>query len=259
MLWGTPADHFRRVIVVGLLFTPSLLTAQEPVVPGFNELTVIDPAADETGLPAPIVTPDGKVDIPPTLHVHSYYYSGDREYQGPILQGGPTIVVANHPKSGEKMYIDVTLPPGAPVIAYNKFSITYVYADQRVIVIFPLLAHDSALVKYIHGRGVLREMKEHAVDISKQINAKKKRSRLSSELHELRREASDFVKGAAGVMDRTGGVIVERTRAATRLIPGVQALRSLGDQAEERGAIEEIRQAGLQQAEDATEFIRTIR
>ncbi len=39
-----------------------------------------------------------KVDIAPTVHVHRYYYSGDKEIQGPIINGGPTVVVAITPK-----------------------------------------------------------------------------------------------------------------------------------------------------------------
>jgi len=119
-------------IIAGL---PTYSTAGEPREPGFNELIIIDPGVEENGLPAPNVV-NGHVEIPPTLHVHPYYYSGDKEYQGPIINGGPTIVVANNPKSGEKRYVDVVLPQGAPLIAYTSKSITYIYKDRRVVITF---------------------------------------------------------------------------------------------------------------------------
>lgn len=235
------------------------LVAAEPLAPGFNELTVIDPAADANGLPAPVVTSDGRVEVPPTLHIHSYYYSGDKEYQAQILQGGPTIVVANHPRSGEKMYVDVMLPGGAPVIAYNDHSITYVYPDQRVCIEFPPLLRKRAVVKYVHGRGLDREIRDAVHATHAHMVEHHQRSRLSQELHEFGRDTVNLVKGAGGIIARASAVVVERTRAVTKLIPGVQPLQSLGKQVEERMAIEEIRQAGLQQVREEAQFIPTNR
>ena len=106
---------------------------------GLNNLVILDPGKHERGLPAVEVkpSPNGlQVEVPPTVHVHRYYYSGDKIYQGPIIQGGPIVIVAKHPKTGVQMNVNAVLPPGAPRIAYTRNSITYVYPDQRVEVKF---------------------------------------------------------------------------------------------------------------------------
>src|SRR5262245_25182228 len=77
-------------------------------VPATLEIEVLDPGVDPNGNPAVRLQPgpDGRVqvDIPPVILVHRYYYSGDRSFQGPMLPGGPSIVVANHPVTGERCY-----------------------------------------------------------------------------------------------------------------------------------------------------------
>ena len=231
---------------------------QEPREPGFNELIVIDPAVQENGLPVPIVE-GGRVEIPPTLHVHPYYYCGDKEYQAQTLNGGPTIIVANHPKTGDKLYIDAVLPAGAPVVAYNAHSITYVYPDRRVFIEFPPLCRHKAVVKYMSGRGIGREVQDHVTQVSANIDEHKQKSKLVTELGELKSDCKNITKGTVGIAGTTAAMIVERTRAVTRVLPGVAALKSAGQQAEERGAMEEVRQAGIEQLRNETKTIRTNR
>jgi len=235
------------------------LTAAEPEEPGFNELVVLDPGVNDKGLPAVEVTDDGQVEIPPTLHVHRYYYSSDKEYQGPILQGGPTIVVANHPKTGKKMYIDVTLPPGAPTIAYSRHSITYVYSDHRVVIEFSSLLHDRAIVKIVHGRGLTRGLRDTGRKIKEHLKRRRKQSRFTEEVIDFARFAGNVAKGAAGVTSNVRSMMVDRARAVAQSIPGVQALESIGKQAAERQETEEVRQAGMKQTREATKFLPTIR
>ena len=232
--------------------------ANEPREPGFNELVVIDPAVEENGLPVPIVT-NGQVEIPPTLHVHPYFYCGDKEYQAQILNGGPTIIVANHPRSGDKLYIDAVLPQGAPIVAYSAHSITYIYTDRRVIIDFSIVGKHRARVQYVSGRGVTRDVQEHLDETKETLRTHRQKSRLASELGELGHDMGNIAKGTVGVAGRAGAIVVERTRAVTRIIPGVPALKSLGQQGDERAALEEIRQAGLQQLRDETKTFRTVR
>ncbi|MGV2334735.1 MAG UNVERIFIED_CONTAM: hypothetical protein LVR18_11680 [Planctomycetaceae bacterium] len=105
--------HLWSILLAGVLIVDvDSVQAQEPRGPGFNELIVVDPGVSDDGKPT-VVIQDGKVEVPPSLHVHPNYYSGDREYQAQILQGGPVIIVANHPKSGQKLYIDAILPAAA--------------------------------------------------------------------------------------------------------------------------------------------------
>lgn len=231
---------------------------QEPREPGFNELVVIDPAVQENGLPVPIVD-GGKVEIPPTLHVHPYYYCGDKEYQAQILNGGPTIIVANHPKTGDKLYIDAVLPAGAPEIAYNAHSITYVYPDRRVVIEFPPLCRHKAIVKYMSGRGVGREIQDHVTQVSASVEEHKQKSKLVTELGQLRSDAANVAKGTLGMASSTAAVVVERTRAFAGVLPGIQALKSAGKQAEERGAMEEVRQSGIERLRNEAKSIPTNR
>jgi hypothetical protein len=79
---------------------------------------------------------DLQVEIPQTVLVHKYYYSGDRSFQAQLLPGGPSIIVANHPRTGDRCYIDVQLPPGAPRVIYTGHSIEYDYDKQGVTVCF---------------------------------------------------------------------------------------------------------------------------
>lgn len=250
--------QFIWLSVIASLFCCSGVWAGEPREPGFNELVVIDPAVEENGLPVPIVS-NGQVEIPPTLHVHPYYYCGDKEYQAQIINGGPTIVVANHPRSGDKLYIDAVLPQGAPIVAYNAHSITYIYPDRRVIIDFSIVGKHRAKVKYVSGRGAAREVHEQLVKNRAAIQDHKQKSRLAGEVKELGHEVGNMAKGTIGVAGRVGSIVVERTRAATRLIPGVAALRSLGEQSDERAALEEIRQAGVEQVRNELKTIPTVR
>ncbi|HMP78073.1 MAG TPA: hypothetical protein PKD54_01350 [Pirellulaceae bacterium] len=110
-------------------------------VPPHLEIEVIDPGVDPVGNPAVRLQDTGTdttlVDIPPTVLVHRYYYSGDRSFQGPLLPGGPTIVVANHPITGERCYIELQMLPGAPRVLYSGRSIEYDYGSHSTIVRFP--------------------------------------------------------------------------------------------------------------------------
>ncbi len=232
--------------------------AGEPRIPGFNYLIVIDPAVEENGRPAAVINGD-QVEIPPTLHIHPYFYSGDVEYQAQILEGGPTIIVANHPKSGEKLYIDAILPPGAPVVAYRDDAIRYIYPDKRVIIEFVGIRNRHAVVKYVNGQGVVRSAQAKIAARKVKIKEQKGKSKLYSEIKEVSHDTGNIIKGSFGVVTTAGAFTLERVRVVAEMIPGVQPLMSLGEQAAERGAKEEVRQAGLKAAREQTEFIPTVR
>ncbi|MCD0458820.1 hypothetical protein [Roseiconus lacunae] len=136
----------RSIVTLGMLLmglvTPVLSQAQQASharVSPVLEIEVIDPGVDARGNPAVLLESDGEgllVDIPPTVLVHRYYYTGDREFQGPRLPGGPSIVVANHPKTGERVYVSVQMLPGAPLVRYTHRLIEYDYGDRGLSVIF---------------------------------------------------------------------------------------------------------------------------
>jgi len=237
--------------------------AVEPRVPGLNQLVVIPPGTHERGLPAVRTESVGDgylaIDIPPTLHVHRYYYSGDQEFQGPILQGGPTIVVANHPKTGERMYVNVTLPPGAPVVSYNKKAITYVYSQSRVVVEFCRGKTECVAVKYYSGKGALRRTHE----ISESILAKTRDccsgSATCQSLKVCASSGGRLLVGGQGAIDSATGKVLDGAKRFGQAIPGMTALRSLGDQRDERINQAMIRAAELEKERSALRFAPTNR
>lgn len=128
-------------------------------VPPEHEIQVLDPGVDPLGIPAAVLRERGnglEVDIPPTVLVHKYYYTGDRTFQAQLLPGGPTIVVANHPKTSERLYIDVQMLPGAPVVTYSGRTIEYDYGDNAIAIHFGLFGHVQ--VKYRNGASIREEV-----------------------------------------------------------------------------------------------------
>jgi hypothetical protein len=128
-----------------------------------------------------------------------------------------------------------------------------------VIIEFHLLHTNKAVVKYVSGRGVVREVGEEIDDAVEAVQEHNKKSRLATELGELRSEAGLIARGSVGVVQNAGAVVVERMRAVTRVLPGVAALKSIGEQADERQAAEEVRQNGLRALREAEKTIPTNR
>jgi hypothetical protein len=186
------------------------------------------------------------------VHVHRYYYSGDKEFQGPIIQGGPTVVVANHPKTGERIYVDVMLPAGAPRISYSKSSITYVFPERRVVVHFSHypFSPDRVIVKYYQGQGIGRTVDafhDKAVDRAKQHVAK------SSAVQSVKQAAADTGKLLVGAKEAVGA------KSALDLIPGVVPLRSMAEDRPKREYLDTVRQAARRKELGETPFVSTNR
>lgn len=124
-------------------------------VPPTQEIQVIDPRVDSVGNPTVVVAADPEdpsqqlIDIPPTLIVHRFYYSGDRSFQGPMFPGGPSILVMNHPRTGERTYVSAQMLPGAPKVTYRPHSIDYDYGKSGITVHFGLFGAPS--LKYRSG------------------------------------------------------------------------------------------------------------
>lgn len=138
-------------------------------VPPTLEIEVLDPNADPLGRPAVELRRDCEgglqVDIPPVVLVHRYYYTGDRTFQAQLLPGGPSIIVVNHPKSGERCYIETSLLPGAPRVTYTGHSITYDYGQHAIKIVFGLFGHPK--VVYRNGTTLYRKVGDlvHAEEI----------------------------------------------------------------------------------------------
>ena len=249
------------LVVAASAARPAL--GREPRASGLNQLVVIPPGAHERGLPAVRFerTVDGglTVDIPRTLHVHRYYYDGDKEYQGPILQGGPTVVVANHPRFGEQMYVDVTLPAGAPIIAYDKNSITYVYPDRRVEVKFSSRCPEQVAVKYHSGQGVGRRASEAAWRIVTRSGERCGGSPTLQSVKELATGGGGIVLGAVEGVDTLVGAVIKRVTAVGELVPGVQPLFSNAEEGPQRAYQGVIRRAQREKERAELKFLPTIR
>jgi len=138
------------------LSCPSANASERPPanVPPTLEIEVLDPNADPLGRPAVELRngPAGGqvVDIPPAVLVHRYYYTGDRSFQAQLLPGGPTIIVINHPKTNERLYVDVQMMPGAPRVTYTGRNVCYDYGKHGMTLHFR--GKGAPIVKYRYGR-----------------------------------------------------------------------------------------------------------
>lgn len=234
-----------------LLIAFATAVGGERRVVGLNELEIYEAGAREDGVPEIEFddTENGtEVKIRPAVHVHRYYYNGDKQYQAPFGHGGPTIVVANHPRSGKRMYVDVNLPPGAPRISYSKYRITYTYPERRVIISFSRFRSDKVTLYYRAGRP---------------IGPKTAKDKTPHKLHATLKNAFEsrkkLVVGAAATAGQLAGTVVEKANEAFDNLPVVKVLQSAADRIKESSQIEKLRQAGLKRADEATEFIRTNR
>lgn len=152
------AERMIRNLLIGLgilaLLTPSAGAAHRPPcnVPPTDEIEVLDPSADPLGRPAVELHQSAhglQVDVPPAVLVHKYYYSGDRSFQAQMLPGGPSIIVVNHPKTGERCYIEAQMLPGAPRVTYTSSCIEYDYGENGITVHFGLFGEPT--IKYRSG------------------------------------------------------------------------------------------------------------
>ncbi len=118
------------------------------------EIELLDPNKDARGNPAIVTKADEagntQIEIPPTLIVHRYYYTGDRSFRGPDFPGGPSIVIAQNPRDGQQVYLPVQMLPGSPVVHYTARSIEYDFGNRAVIVSFPQIGDPT--VSYRNGR-----------------------------------------------------------------------------------------------------------
>lgn len=178
-----------------------LAPASAPVPPT-DEIEILDPGQGSTHVP-PVITAVGedgiqRVDVPPAVLVHRYYPTGDRTFQAQFLPGGPTVVAVNHPKTLERVYVPVTMPPGAPRVTYAGRAIIYDYGPQSVTLKFGPLGRPT--VTYSQGTAVGERAREFAEDVGER----------KDELHEASgkgRGWERFKGGVAGFFDRTAGAI----------------------------------------------------
>ena len=242
----------------------SSAAAVEPIVAGLDELVVFDPGKHERGLPAVELKDAGEgltVDIPSCIHVHRFYYSGDKEFQGPLIAGGPTVVVANHPKTGKRMMVDVMLPPGAPRIAHNKSGITYVYKDKRVEVEFQCFPFDpdKVVVKHYSGRGMARNLHDARKQLSQSTKDRLAKSTFVDSTKEAATGAHDLLKGLTVASGDLAAKSADGAKSLANLIPGVVYVKSRSEQKAARGYGNSVRDAARELEREAPELVPTNR
>ena len=72
----------------------------------------------------------------PAVFRHSYYYDGDRYFQGPNFAGGDTRVQLTHPRTGCEISIPIKMPAGAPIIVHDDREIEYLFPAVTVEIKF---------------------------------------------------------------------------------------------------------------------------
>lgn len=247
-----------------LLLGTALAEHPKTRVAGFDELVVYAPGTMDRDLPGIDLVLDPEqgwqADVQPTLHVHRNFYNGDKEFQGPLLQGGPTVVSACHPRTGRRLYAQVNLPSGAPIIVYDEDGITYVYRAQRVVLTFRGKSGcEEVVATYKPGRGLCRIKQEHEAELAKHHKTFSERFPLKRTVHDAAKSVHTTVKGAAGTASGVASATVTRVKDGFSNLPGIQQLQSVGKEADSNANLESLKQAAEQAQDETTEYVRTIR
>lgn len=223
------------VLVAGAGFLNAPAHAQQPDEPGSPspaelaarvspvlEIEILDPNKDARGNPAVVMTTDAlgnpQVDIPPTLIVHRYYYSGDRSFRGPNFPGGPSIVIAQNPRDGQQVYLPVQMLPGSAVVKYTARSIEYDFGDRAVIVSFPKVGQPT--VSYRNGR----PLSEKAAKLFGVPHLKSAWQGTKSSLAKLKEKAGVAAKATGQVAGDLALPFTLPAQNFARLMPGHAAL-----------------------------------
>ena|GEM_PF-7094763 len=202
----------------------------------------------------------GRGDLPP-IHLHRNYFNGVKEYQGPSLPGGLTVLAAHHPESTDRSWeslktVRVVLPAGLPVIVYRRDSITYAYDDRRVM--FRFHANEECDIHIVEKRGsgrFLQRLGGRVKGTGQRIRKRAHEVPLTESVSNNARLVRDTARGAVGIALTLASAWVDKVGQAAEALPGIKTIRSAGQKsAEGTGQIEEIRQQGIDAARQAQRF-----
>jgi len=239
---------------------------KKPHVAPADEIVILDPRVDSEGKPAVVLQPGGgepsTIDIPPVVIVHRYYYTGDRSFQGPRFPGGPSILVVSHPVSGERLYVEAQMLPGAPRITYRRDYIDYDFGKRSIRLSFGhgvRFGHVSApKIVYHRGRSLRTSFINTGRKSTKKTASWLERSGVSEAVHRVVDGASNTIHGTADGV-RTVGEFV--TAPAIQLINATPLGSILNGNPEQRAQQE--RDAAVQRAvrknRKLSGFIPTVR
>jgi hypothetical protein len=238
-------------IAISVATGSSLHATPKPAnVPPTQEIVVLDPNADPLSRPAVKTKPSGapgllEVEIPQTVIVHRYYYTGDRSFQAQLLPGGPCIVVVNHPKTAERLYVLVQMTPGAPRVIYTSHAIEYDYGKHGVTIRFCLLTGQPK-VEYRNCMPVSRRLEDAGTKVNASCKEFADRSGITQVKQMACSGAKSVCKDTADVLGAVGKGIARPIAQVSQLIPGIKMLSTT----EEDRAIR-LRDAQVQTAEKA--------
>jgi hypothetical protein len=255
-----------RLACVLVLVGPTFALAHPPKfmpIPPSRELEILDPNVDPRGYPAVLreLGIDGveRIDIPPTVLVHRYYFTGQRSFQSQLLTGGPCIVVANHPRTAERLYIDVTLPPGAPRIIYRDSSIEYAYPGQSVKIEFCCLFRRKAKVIYRDGVSPVHQVEKGLKVVGESAKSLIDRTNLPDLARNTVEGTRNLTFNAVDRANDLGTLIVRPIAQIAKIIPGASLLTSTPEERDERVRDTLIRRARDRAEEKAPVFLKTNR
>ena len=247
-MWAAVALAGGAAGCVGTTADPAGVTTRRPgqalrpaaaPVPPTQEIEVLDPNVDPTGKPAARVTsfappaadgypvlpaalPQQQVDVPPAVLVHKFYYTGDRTFQAQILPGGPLVVSVNHPQTLERVYVPVTLPPGAPRVTYTGDAIRYDYGPQSVSLIFGHCGNPR--VKYSQSTTASENARERIVATKAETRTFVQRTGIPQGVQRFRDTSRQTFGAVADRINDVGTFVADTARAAVQFIPGSQLL-----------------------------------
>ncbi len=260
---------YRSLISMGALLCLTVFILQLPgadhrrpqLVPPTQELEILDPRVDPEGRPTAQVRKslDGTtllVDIPETVIVHKYYYTGERSFQAQFLKGGPVVLVFQHPRRTERLYVPAVLPAGAPVIHYNSHGIEYRYPDQKVCVTVGLFG--KAHLSYHTGKTVgdyVKASNDHVAKTTTDLVAR-------TGITEAAQKAQETSKNVTlNVIDKGSDLAKGIVTPVVNVFQNMPLVKPLTSKAE--SLAERTRDAGVRRAADLTdraqETIKTIR
>ncbi|MEZ6057568.1 MAG: hypothetical protein R3C01_12775 [Planctomycetaceae bacterium] len=230
-----------------------------------DEITILDPATNTEFKPTPIVLPgDGgqQVDIPPTVIVHNFYYTGDRDFRGPIFPGGPSIVVVSHPKTGERMYLEVQMLPGSPRVTYRDQYIDYDFGREtiRVRFVHPLKVCDrmEPTVEHRRGDGVVGTAMTGGATARRRATSLLARTGLPELGRGIARGTQGVVHASADVVREAGSIAVRPVVAIVDATPLGSVFNPSPEEKEERRQ-EVLNRRAEHNPDVDNAFVRTVR
>ncbi|MCI0703129.1 MAG: DUF1466 family protein [Planctomycetia bacterium] len=236
-----------RLSADGVTITPhkpgdAIRPAAAPVPPT-QEIEILDPNVDPTGQPTvvrsgfpianstdptlpalPAAIPQQQIDIPPAILVHRFYYTGNRSFQGPMLPGGPLIVSVNHPKTLERVYVPITMPPGAPRVIYTDDTIRYDFGPQSVSLIFGPCGNPR--VQYGQSTNAHENTRKRVETRRSETLAWVQRTGIPQGLQRFKNETRSAFGAVADRINDAGKLVMDAFGNLLQFIPGSQFLRS---------------------------------